>query len=766
MHPIAKLTRFVLQWRWLVSAALLGSLVLAGVGIAQLQVDFALADLYGGNRKAVAALDAHVARWGDDAGNVVVVAEADEGIVLTPDRLAALHDISQHLAELPGVVEVESIVSVKRIVRPAPGVAVPAPLWKTRPSNPDRAAQWTAGLLRDPALVPMLVSADGRLALLSVRLSDDVAPIDRLRPVTTAIEELLAEHDGTAGLSLGAGGMAMVRANILDMVVTEQLFNVPASVTVILMFVIVMFRRVHGLVVPLVAVAVPTVWVLGIMGAVGEPIGLINQVTLTLVPAIAVADAIHLVYRYHEELRARVGALALPSPAQRADAIVDAAERVGAACFATSVTTAVGFLSLIAARMPVLSGFGIFAAIGVMLAYVSFLVALPIGLYVTGGTAPEAATGRTWVDRLLDGAVWLATTQLRPVLVVTAVLTAGFWAASSLVDVEYRLSDLLRPDSPETRVNRLVDDDLAGVISMDVAIEGDAITSPATLQAMDRLTQQLRELDGVRVVLSPTSLVRAVSRQMGGNGELPDGEALGPMFQAARDRSSLRRVLTPDGTHARIVVRSHDGGLRAFRSLAPQVTELAHQALDEHGVEVELIGSSPMVYAGVDEVTDDLRRSLLLAFAVVTAVLLVVFRSLKVALWSLPPNIIPLVVGYGLMGVLGWALEPAPAMIFTMALGIAIDASIHLIARYREERAAGATWETAVQRAIHGSGRAIVITTVIVAFALGMNVTSAFHANRVMGAVGAIVLMTSLVTALTFLAATLRFLDPQPTSQD
>lgn len=764
MDVIAQLTRFVLHWRGPVLAVLLATMLVAGVGIREVQVDFALEDLYGGDRAAVAELAEHVAFWGDDASTVVIVAEARDGTVLTAERLGALHALSETLSQDPGVAGVDSIVSVKRLVRPAVGVAVPAPLWKTRPSDPRRAQQWVAGMLRDPALVPLLISADGARALLSVRLTEEVGPIERLRPVVERIEREVATRSGTAGLTYGAGGMAVIRASILDMVVTEQLTFVPVSVGVILLFVIVMFRSVHGLVVPLLAVGIPTVWLLGIMGATGESIGLINQVCLTLVPAIAVADAIHLVYRYHEELRERVGPLVVPTPEVRVDAIVAAARHVGAACLATSVTTAVGFLSLITAKMPVLSGFGTYAALGVMLAYASFLLALPIGLYVTGGSAPHAATGRSWIDRVLDAAVVVATRHLWPVLLGTAVVTAVFATASSWVDVEYRLSDLVHPDAPGAQVNHQVDAHLGGLISMDIALRGapETLTSPAFIRDIDALTDALGDVSEVRVVTSASSLLRAVSRQAGGDGALPEASAIRPLLDAARQRGIMSQVLADDASRARLIVRTRDVGLQSFVQIAPEVERLAAQHFADHEVEWSLVGSSPMVYFGVTEVTADLRRSLVVAFLVVTGVVFLVFGSLRVALWSLPPNIVPLVVGYGTMGLVGWPLEPAPAMIFTMALGIAIDATIHLIARFREERSRLGDWQPAIRRAIHGSGRAIAITTVIVAFALGMNTTSAFQANRVMGAVGAIVLVTALISALTFLAATLRFLDEEP----
>ena len=757
---IALFTRGVLRARVGLTLLVVLLIGVVGLGLRELRVDFAVSDFYAGNQAETQALESHVEFWGDGESTVVVVASAPEGrSVLEAEQLARLSELSNALASDPDIVGVRSIVNVKRILRPAPGVIFPAPLWKTRPTDPETAAQWDQSVLNDPSIVPALLSADGSMAALLVDLGVDTAKISEVRPVVDRLNERLAEHE-SGGMTYAAGGMAAVRAGILDVVVNDQLFFTSISFSFIIGLVIVTFRRMHGVIVALLAAILPTAALLSIMGFLGVSIGLINEVFLTLIPAIAAADAIHLIFRYHEELRARCGAENQPTPEQRTEAIVAACSHVGGAVLATTATTTVGFLSLNAAQMSVLRDYGTYAALGMVLSYLCFIVVLPLGLSFSGGTAPTAKETVGWFDRALDWASDVALRHRTAVILLTGGVVAVFIGFSTQVEVGYRLTAALPDGSDGAAANALVDEHLAGLISVDIALDAapEKLASVEAIHAMDALTADLLTIPGVRLVNSVPFVLRAVSRQAGGSGALPEDDALPAVLQSTRERGLLRSVFA--GDRARLTVRVRDRGLQDFQQIEAQVNARALATLRPVGLEPVLTGSTLSAYRGVAEVTSDLRRSLMVAFAVITMVMIGVFRSLRVALWSLPPNAIPLIVGYGLLGMTGWALEPAPALVFTLALGIAIDDTIHLIARYREERLAGRPWKEAVRRSMRASGRAIVLTTCILSLGLGVYVFSAFPGNRAFGAVGAAVMVTALVADVFFLTATLRFMEP------
>ena len=168
-----------------------------------------------------------------------------------------------------------------------------------------------------------------------------------------------------------------------------------------------------------------------------------------------------------------------------------------------------------------------------------------------------------------------------------------------------------------------------------------------------------------------------------------------------------------------------------------------------------LTGTAYVAYRGINRVTLDLRNSLTVAFVVIAIIIGLLFGDVRVALISLVPNALPLLAGYALLGAMGWLLDPTPAMVFTVALGIAVDDTIHLLVRAREELRRGRGLDQAIRLSVLHSGRAVVITTVILTLGFGMNALSSFPANRTLGALGAVIMFAALLCDLLVLPALL-----------
>jgi predicted RND superfamily exporter protein len=179
-----------------------------------------------------------------------------------------------------------------------------------------------------------------------------------------------------------------------------------------------------------------------------------------------------------------------------------------------------------------------------------------------------------------------------------------------------------------------------------------------------------------------------------------------------------------------------------------------HLNLD--GVRFELTGTPVVAYRGINRVTEDLRSSLLFAFLIVASVIAIVFRSVSTALISLIPNGIPLLIGYGSLGLLDYRLDPTAALIFTVGFGIAVDDTIHLLARFREERDRGIPLEDALVTSVSKSGRAILVTTIILVIGIGVNLLSAFAPIQAMALAGVTIVSAAFICDVTILPVLLK----------
>ncbi len=719
----AALAQRLLRHRRAVAVAWLVVLAFALAGASRLRFDLSSKAFYGDGDAATAALEALQARWGHDDATLVVVADApDDAGVLTDSRLHAIRDLADELRARPEVERVDTVTDHPASAAVAGG------------SRPARAWLHTA------PIVPVLLSADERSAAIAVRLRFSS---DELEPTVAAVEALqsvIAAHDGTAGLRLHAGGLPAVRAAFARTSLADQRVLVPLCLAVVSLVLALALRRAWQVLVPLVLALVPTVVLLGLLGWAGVPIGLLNQGYFTLLPVIALADGVHLVTRVAEH-----GATAIDRDGRDA-AIVGGCGRVGLSCLLTSTTTAVGFASLTLSGMPMLRSFGAWAALGVLLAFATLLTLAPLLLAPVRDLGPGTALvgdERHWLPR----ATAFARTRPWTTLLGATVLTAIAVLAARRVPIDNRLSDLIDADQPAARASAALDARLGGVLSLELELEGAPghWRAPEHVRALAELEDWLATLPQVRAVIGPTVMLRAAGSRVA------DDEAGIVRGWRRLDAAGLRRdVLDDDDAIAHVSVRVPDLGGRSFEALVATITDRAH-ALD--GVTVRAGGTTALAYRGVNRIAAELRDSILGAFAVITVGIGLALRSARAGIAAIVPNAVPLLLGYAAFALWLDHFDPLGGVILAVALGIAVDDTIHLLVRTREHQHQGHTTPHALTLAVAGSGLPCAVTSVVLAAGLASFVLSSFPPLRQLGALGALVILVALSCDLLLLPA-------------
>ena len=668
----AAIARWVLRHRRLAIGLIAVLTVLAIVGATRIGLSFSSRDFFATSddgAQAAADLEALTLRWGPDDATLLVLAEAED--VTTAERIAALSRLSDALADLPTVVRTLSIAAVPTSVR------------------------------RAPPVVPALISEGGDATIVAVQLSASSDDLGAVVPIVDAVTGIVERHQGQAGLTLTPAGVPAVRAAFFSLAIRDQAMLGPLVSLAVAGVLFVAFRRRHAVVVPMLAAGLPLVWLLGSMGAAGEPIGLINQAFFTLLPVIAIADAVHWVVRVHDEWRA--------APDDRDGGIVRAAAGVGMACTLTSLTTAAGFVTLVAVDVEILRRFGTWAAIGIGLAWISVVIVVPLALSLVRAAPSEPGVGRSRAV-----ARW---SMEHPALV--SVLAVGLLAAAGHagegLEVANRLTDLLPAAHPVRRASDRIDEDLGGILALELELAGARDTELAALADWARTQPEVRWVGS--------------------------GQAAGAAWQRQ------------DGI-ARISIHTPDVGGRAFATLAERIEQRA-SAIE--GATVVVTGTPLVAYTGVNRIATRLRTSLVGLLLVVTVVVGLALQSVRLAIVAVPVNVLPLLVGGASLAWLGQTLDPLAAVIVAVALGIAVDDTLHLMARTLEERRAGRSVDEAVLTAAEHSGRALVVTTVALAAGLSVQLLSSFPPLRLLGGLGTIIVVVALVADLTLLPALLGY---------
>ncbi len=731
----------------LICAIFVGSLW----GASKLRIDFSTRSFFSNEDTALEALDRSQAMWGAD--DAIVSVAVTGNTILTNEGMHTLVETADALRALPFVASVHALPDAVALVGQHPGELMMDTVLATVPDSTSMRAQWRARLLRADHLVPQLLAKDGSATLILVALKGKVQDSIKLVPRIEKIRETIARMEASSDLRFQAGGIPTIRADVNRTTHRDQAIIVPLSFLLMCLFLWTVFRRAHGVLVPLIAAIAPVVVLFGIMGFCGEPIGSLNQTYTTLLPAIAVADAIHLVSRFHEELAARAGPGSNFASVRRA-ALISTVKHIGVACLLTSLTTGVGFLSLRAASMPVLKSFGTYAALGVALAYLSVLLLTPLCLSRVRDAPPANRN-----QRLFSSFARLSIQRSPWVLGVALLLTVASIGFGARVTADQRITALFNRTHPSRQASITIDHALSGSLNLEIdlfASQEGALLAPEVLDKLWRLERWAREQPGVRTTQGPGSYVAQLHKLVVGNHEIPEGRnAIAQLLLLTEGDANRDGWLSPSAKRGRIVVRTQDVGANAFTRLAERMKLKAQSELSGLPVEAHITSAPYVSYRGINNVTNDLKDSLLLACLVIVAMIGLLLRSPRLALLCLIPNVLPLLLGYGFLGLMGWSLNPSRAIVFTLGLGIAVDDTLHLMVRFREELARGRPLAHSLERAVSQCGRAAALTTLILVAAFSLNMLSSFVELIAMGALGAVIISSALLCDVLVLPALL-----------
>jgi hypothetical protein len=541
------------------------------------------------------------------------------------------------------------------------------------------------------------------------------------------------------------------------------------SAGILCLFLYAAFRSSLGLYVPQLTVITSVIVLLGFMSLCGQEINLINNVIPSLLLVYGIADSIHLIHRYYEELGQGLS---------KREALIVVVRRMGIACFMTSFTTAVGFFSLTTATIGIIKGFGFFAGIGIFMAYLATIVLLPILL--SFHPTPRQGLGRT-IDR---GVMARALTQVARVnerFPKTLVFLGGLlFVVSALlctrVHMESFILEELAEDNPIVQANEILDREMAGIFPYQVQIapgsEGGA-WEPDFLKRVDRLQSYIASQPWIRKTFSVVTLLKEMHQAMNGGDpafhRVPETRELVAqyllLYSMSGDPEDLDALITPDGSYLRLACQGMDMGTRAFFALKT-LTEQKAEKLFEPPASYHVTGRSLLANRALNNIVRDMLVSFLSAFGIIFLAVTLLYRSVKAGLITMIPNVIPLVVTLGFMGLFGITLRVSTVVAFAICLGMAVDDTIHYLTRFREELHRTGDYVASMYKTLESAGRAIVLTTSMLIAGFLVFLSSDFKATHDFGLLSSVALTSSLIGSLVFLPAALNTIRPWRTASE
>lgn len=643
--------------------------------------------------------------FGSDEAGVVGVFAAD---VFAPETIAKIAALSEDLAGIAGVRQVLSLATVMGVETDEWGAMRVGRLLKSPPQTQAEARAFRERLLANRFYAGKLVSPDETatgIAILFEPLTDEEF-IDR--DIDGQIRARVARYAGPEEFAVT--GIQTLKVNSARLMEQDLQRFLPISLLVVVLILAWAFRTVRGVLLPLLAVTVGVVWTTGLMVLTGEAINLGTLVLPPLLMAIGIAYAIHVVSRYYQELQpgrdrvavaeATVGHVRLP---------------VGVA----ALTTLIGFASLTLSEIPAIRDFGIFAVFGIAAIFVVSATLIPALLVLL----PEARRGRDrftredWVTRGLQRLALVAIRYRRTVLLVSLVVVVVGIFGIRQIRVETDYLQFLDPDTPIRAENTRIAERLGGTQPIYIVVDGEgtgAISRLSVLAAIKDLQDFMAELpkvDGSLSIVDYVTVVREVLNPDEPPG-LPDTQAEVNQLMLFVDAKELAPIATKDMSRANIIVGTRLSGSAEVGAFVARVEDFAQRRF-HRDVDVTVTGTMVLLNRSADALARGQLFGLLQVLGVLLVLMSALFLSLRAGLLSLVPNVLPIVVLLGLMGYTGITLNISTSMIAVIAIGIAIDDTIHYLSEFNQQTRRTGSEEQAILRAGRSVGRAMVITSVV-----------------------------------------------------
>ena len=768
-----RVASFILTNRIALSMAVLLGTAFMGYQATRVKLSYELAKILPVTDPEYQRYEAFKSRFGQD-GNVIVLGIGSDSMY----QLGFFNDwyaLSQTIKRIGGIRDVVANASLYDIVRDDSAQTfrivplVPRPL--TTQAGVDSVRDRIAQL---PFYRNLVSDSNGRSHLMAITFEQNELNTKNRIAIVRRVEAV-ADSFGTAHtLPVHLSGMPYIRTEFTAKVSQEMGLFMGLAFLVTALILYYFFRSLTVVLTALAVVAVGVVWATGYLVMLGYDITLLTGLVPPLIIVIGVPNAIFLLNRYHEELNRhhdKSGALAI------------ATAKVGETTFFANVTTSIGFFVFYFTASPLLLQFGLVSAFGIMTTYVVSLVLIPIifSYLPTPSSKQRGHLERRKINGFLSWVDHIVRHRRTAIYTFIAVVTGlGIVGALRINAIGYVVDDLPKNDPIYTDL-KWIESRFKGVMPFEVSIDTKRPGRVLTPQTLTKIRLLEREFSKYSEFTRPLSLVEAVKffyqSYRGGDPKyyaLPGALELNrlaaylpkqqPGVAGSNTASNFRAYLDSTRRYTRVSFQMPDlGTVRTTRLLAelqPKADSIfnidratgTRVAADEQ-YDVRITGNSVVFTKGNDYLLENLAESTALAILLVSVILVILLRDVRLSLIAILPSVVPLIVTAGIMGLFDIHLKPSTILIFSIAFGISSDGTIYFITKYRDERRAGMTVDRAVSSTIRYTGISMFYTAMILFAGFAIFTASTFQGTVALGLLVSITLLMGMASNLILLPA-------------
>jgi predicted RND superfamily exporter protein len=773
-----KIARFILRFRWMLLIVLLGITVVMGYHASRVQMSYEFARAIPTDNPKYQAYQSFRRQFGED-GNLLVIGIQTNDLFKAPvfNDYAAM---AKQIKAIPAVEDIISVPAASNLVKDINTEKLNAvPVFPNRPLSQPELDTMSALFYNLPFYQGLLYNPATHSFLMGVRINKDVLNSKKRNEVVPAIVKVADAFGAKHNLEMHYSGLPLIRTNLATKVASELQWFLLGSIILSAIILLLFFRSLSATALSLAVVIIGVICSLGTIEWLGYKITLLTGVIPPLIVVIGIPNCIYFLNKYHtayNDVKSNV-----EGTSRKMNALTVMISRMGIVTLFCNIAAAIGFAVFALTKSAVLKEFGMVAGINIMaLFFISVMLIPPVLSFL-----PDPKKRHTrylenkWLLAILDGLErWSLHHQKLIYGVTVLVLALSVAGMFRLKSVGYIVDDLPKTDKIYTDL-KFFEKNFRGVMPLEIIVDtkqkqGLRRSPVQTFAKIDSLSQFIAAQPEMA---RPLSIVEGLkfARQAYYNGDssnykVPNEADLIFLSQylsgkggtdSTGKQNNFTRVVNSfmDSEHrrARISVTMADVGSKRLPELVNMIANRSRQLFDTTRYHVEFTGTSITFLEGSAFIINGLKESILWAFLLIALCMLYLFRSFKILICSLIPNVIPLIITAGVMGWAGVAIKPSTVLVFSVALGIAIDITIRFLVNYKQELDLNSkkTSHELVIDTIHKTGISIIYTSLVLIAGFIIFCFSGFGGTQALGWLTSLTLVLATLTNLIFLPALL-----------
>lgn len=701
-----------------------------------------------------------------EEGNLIVLGIKDSS-VYEVKKLNAWNNLAKRFKKYDEIETVISIQDLQKLVKNnTEGQFDLEPFIKDSISSIDEINKLQDDLFKKyPFYDNFLFNANTKTLRTAIYLKKDIVNTSvRKDFIINNLEPEIEAFERDYKFDVKISGMPYIRTLNSQNIVDEIGVFIIAALLVTSLIFFLFFRSFRATFISLIVVCIGVMWTFGILGLLNYEITVLTALIPPLIIVIGIPNCIFLINKYQHEVK---------SHGNKVKSLQRVITKIGNATLMTNVTTASGFATFILTESKLLKEFGIVASLSILAIFILCLLIIPI-IYTFLPFPKERHLehlNKRWIGGFVD---W--TERMVKHKKITIYATAIILIIVSIIGIyQIKISGSLLEDLPKDKQFykdiQFFEEEFNGIMPLEIMVDTKrkkGVMKLATLKRINEVEELIDETPELSRPISVVSLVK-YSKQAYYNGnpkyyQLPTSQENSFILSYAKnsnpDIDLLKNFVDSTGQYARITTFMKDIGTDKMERIQEDIQNKINKVFPTERYDVTMTGKALVFQKGTKYLVRNLIISLSLAIFLISLFMAYLFRSFRMIIVSLIPNLLPLLVTAGLMGYLGVPIKPSTILVFSIAFGISVDDTIHFLAKYRQELQAN-HWKIrkSVYAALRETGVSMFYTSIVLFFGFSVFTISSFGGTVALGALVSITLLFAMLSNLLLLPSLLLSLE-------